>query len=124
MVEIDRIDKQLEKFDVRLSQNEKCSQDTNLKLERNNVLTEQNTLTMEKFSQTLEDTSNTMREISYVIKQMVQSQNDMEQSIEDINKRIDTQEDKGKFDFIQYIKDNFPVVCLTIFYVLDKVGVL
>ena len=133
--EIDRIDKQLEKFENRLDKNEKCLQDTNIKLERNNVLTEQNNITMEKFSQTLEETSNTMREISYVIKQIVKNQDDMEcclsetnkkieNKFSEVDKRINCHEDKGKFDIIQYVQDNFPTICLTIFVVLDKVGVL
>ena len=72
-----------------------------------------------------------MREISYVIKQMTERQENMENSIDSTNKKIelvntrmDCQEEKGKFDWMLWIKNNFPVVCLTIYLVLDKVGVL
>lgn len=135
MVEIDRIDKQLEKFESRMTKNEQCLQETNIRLERNTVVTEQNTIATERFSQTLEDISKTMLDISYVNKIIIKNQEDMENSLdcnnkkieckfEDVNARINKQEEKGKFDFLLYIKDNFPVVCLTIFYILDKVGVL
>ena len=94
-------------------------------------MTEQNTITMEKFSLTLEETSNTMREISYAIKQQSERQEMIEKSINDthrkielVNTRVDCQEDKGKFDYFLWVKNNFPVICLTIFYVLDKVGVI
>ena len=142
MVEIDRIDKQLEKFDGRLAKNEQCLQETNIRLERNTVVTEQNTvateqnkIATERFAQAIEDISKTLLDISYVNKIIIKNQEDMEKSLDltnkkieckfdDVNDRINKQEDKGKFDFLQYIKDNFPMIGLTIFVILDKVGVI
>ena len=135
MVEIDRIDKQLEKFDGRLAKNEQCLQETNIRLERNTVVTEQNTVATERFAQAIEDISKTLLDISYVNKIIIKNQEDMEKSLDltnkkieckfdDVNDRINKQEDKGKFDFLQYIKDNFPMIGLTIFVILDKVGII
>jgi len=105
MEEINRIDKQLEKHDLRMTKFEDNLHETNLKLERNNFLTEQNTEVMKEFGGTLKDVSNTMQQISFVVGTLVKDVKDVKDEITETNIRVDMINEKSHFDWQQCVKD-------------------
>lgn len=134
-IEIERLDKQSEKSEIRMNKFEEQMGQLRLDLQESSILTKQCIKSMDKFAETVDNNNTTMQKISFVMEQLVKSQEDLEGKLEnsksdseckisEINKRIDCQDDKGKFDFIVFVKSNFVTICLIIVYTLDKLGII
>lgn len=96
-------------------------QDIKVDLTKNNVLTEQNTEAMTSMSKTMESVRSTMIDISTTNRELANNlkqqnnkidrlqlrQDRYDENIEFMKKEIEQNEDKGKFDIILFLKQNF-----------------
>jgi len=115
MEELNRVETKFDKQIAKL--NEKLHQ-TDLKLERNNTITEQSTKAIEKMTDTMDSVKEAMIDISTKLSITERTNQELKENVENLNgkferletkvdDKVDLIEEKGKFDYLLWIKQNF-----------------
>ena len=81
-IEIERLDKQSEKSEIRMNKFEEQMGQLRLDLQESSILTKQCIKSMDKFAETVDNNNTTMQKISFVMEQLVKSQEDLEGKLE------------------------------------------
>lgn len=124
IAEIERINKKLEEFkecnDKKLNNFYNHLNDTDTKLEKNNLLTEQSTKAIEKMNETMLEVQLTMRDISNELKagkekdeQLEENQRTLNKKVDQINRKITNLDEEGKLNVRIWFKEHFVEVVLT-----------